>query len=99
MSCVSRFGSSLFVKFPIILDVLRYVGAAYILYLSYKMFGSLNIKNSTESAKPLTYFEAIIFQFVNPKAWVICTTAVSSFYLNKKIFLLELYLWFLCQQL
>ena len=59
---------TLFVKFPIILDVLRYVGAAYILYLSYKMFGSLNIKNSTDSAKPLTYFEAIIFQFVNPKA-------------------------------
>ena len=31
---------SLFTHFPILLDILRYVGAAYILYLAYKMFGS-----------------------------------------------------------
>ena len=38
---------SLFTTFPILLDILRYVGAAYIIFLAYKMLGSLNI-SSTE---------------------------------------------------
>lgn len=71
---------SLFIAFPILLEILRYVGATYLLYLSYKMFGSLNVKINEDKSRPLTYFEAIVFQFVNPKAWIICSTAVSIFY-------------------
>ena len=70
---------SLFTTFPILLDILRYVGTAYILYLAYKMFGSVNITSSEDESRPLKYYEAILFQFVNPKAWVICITAVSLF--------------------
>jgi len=71
---------SLFIKYPILFDVLRYVGSAYILYLAYKMFGSLNISKSEDRSRPLNYYEAILFQFVNPKAWVICSTAVTLYY-------------------
>ena len=71
---------SLFTTFPLLLDILRYIGAAYILYLAYKMFGALNIASTEEKSRPLKYYEAILFQFVNPKAWVICITAVSLFY-------------------
>ncbi len=71
---------SLFTTFPILLDILRYIGAAYILYLAYQMFGSLNVTSAEEKSRPLKYYEAILFQFVNPKAWVICITAVSLFY-------------------
>ncbi|MBS56999.1 MAG: lysine transporter LysE [Rickettsiales bacterium] len=71
---------ALFSKFPILLDILRYIGSAYILFLAYKMFGSLNIYSTEEKSRPLKYTEAILFQFVNPKAWVICITAVSLFY-------------------
>jgi len=73
---------SLFIAFPILLEILRYVGATYLLYLSYKMFGSLNVNIKEDKSKPLTFFEAIIFQFINPKAWIICSTAVSIFYPN-----------------
>ena len=75
---------SLFTTFPILLDILRFVGAAYILYLAYKMFGSLNITSSEDKSRPLKYHEAILFQFINPKAWVICITAVSLFYPEKE---------------
>ena len=71
---------SLFIKYPVLFDILRYVGSAYILYLAYKMFGSLNITKTEERSRPLKYYEAILFQFVNPKAWVICITAASLFY-------------------
>ena len=75
---------SLFSQFPILLEVLKYIGACYLLYLAWKMFGSLNISITDEKSSPLKYYEAILFQFVNPKAWVICITAVSLFYPEKE---------------
>ena len=75
---------TLFITYPILYDILRYVGSAYILYLAYKMFGSLNIAKTEDRSRPLKYYEAILFQFVNPKAWVICITAVSLFYPEKE---------------
>ena len=75
---------SLFMQFPYLLNALKYIGAIYLLYLSWKMFGSLNIKTAEDKSSPLTYYEAILFQSVNPKAWVICITAVSLFYPEKE---------------
>ena len=75
---------SLFIKFPFLLDVLKYVGAIYILYLSYKMLGSLKVSEAEDKSRPLKYYEAILFQAVNPKAWIICITAVTSFYPDKE---------------
>ena len=54
------------------------------MYLAWKMFGSLNVKSTEDKSAPLKYYEAILFQFVNPKAWVICITAVSLFYPEKE---------------
>ncbi len=75
---------SLFMQFPILFEILKYIGACYLLYLAWKMFGSLNISTTDEKSSPLKYYEAILFQFVNPKAWVICITAVSLFYPEKE---------------
>ena len=75
---------SLFLQFPILLEILKYIGACYLLYLAWKMFGSLNISITDEKSSPLKYYEAILFQFVNPKAWIICITAVSLFYPEKE---------------
>ena len=75
---------SLFMQFPILFEILKYIGACYLLYLAWKMFGSLNISITDEKSSPLKYHEAILFQFVNPKAWVICITAVSLFYPEKE---------------
>ncbi len=46
---------SLFITYPILYDILRYVGAGYILYLAYKMFGSLNISKTEDRSRPLKY--------------------------------------------
>ena len=70
----------LFVQFPFLLDILKYIGATYLLYLAWRIFGSLNTRSIEDKSSPLKYYEAILFQFVNPKAWVICITAVSLFF-------------------
>ena len=43
--------------------------------------------------KTLKYYEAILFQFVNPKAWVICITAVSLFYPEKENLIFGTFSW------
>ena len=70
----------LFEHFPVILSFLKYLGAAYLLYLSWKIFGSLKVSGTNEKVSPLKFYEAVLFQFVNPKAWIICVTAVALFF-------------------
>ena len=84
---------SLFIQFPILFVILKYIGGIYILYLSYKIIGSLKISSAEDKSQPLKYYEAIIFQFVNPKAWIICTTAVTVFYPSQEnIFLATIFM-------
>ena len=44
------------------------------------MFGSLKVSETNEKLSPLKFYEDVLFQFVNPKAWVICVTAVALFF-------------------
>ena len=53
------------------------------------MFGSINIKNE-EANRPLRFYEAVLFQFVNPKAWVICSNAVILFFPKEENILLSI---------
>ena len=81
---------SLFTQFPILLNILRYVGAVYILYLAYKMFGSLNVSSTEEKSRPLKYYEAILFQFVNPKAWTVAIMVASGFFPKDEILIIAI---------
>lgn len=70
----------LFQTYPLIQQVLKVLGSAYLLYLAWKIASSsLNAVNDTGSAKPMTCLQAMLFQYLNPKAWVMSITAVGSF--------------------
>ena len=68
----------IFQMFPEIQDALKIICALYLLYLGYKIIGSFNkIKN--DGSRPLKFYEASLFQLVNPKAWTISTMVASGF--------------------
>jgi threonine/homoserine/homoserine lactone efflux protein len=69
---------ALFTRWPEIQDVLRWVGAAYLVYLGWRILRSGQAQER-ESRKPLTVMEAAGFQFLNPKAWVMTLTAAAMF--------------------
>ena len=72
---------TLFQTYPLIQQTLKIAGCLYLFFLAYKMFGSLNIKKNTkETGRPLKFYEASLFQILNPKAWVVAITAVSIFF-------------------
>ena len=68
----------IFQVFPEIENILKIICAAYILYLGYKIIGSFS-KIKEDDSRPLLFYEAALFQIVNPKAWTISSMAASSF--------------------
>ena len=68
----------LFQMFPEIQNILKIICAMYLLYLGYKIIGSFS-KIKEDDSRPLKFYEAALFQLVNPKAWTISTMVASGF--------------------
>jgi threonine/homoserine/homoserine lactone efflux protein len=78
----------IFQKYPEVQNILKYIGCGYLFFLAYKMFGSLNIKNNNENrGRPMKLYEASLFQFLNPKAWVVALTVVTVFFPREENFI------------
>ncbi|TPG72803.1 LysE family translocator [Pseudomonas arsenicoxydans] len=71
---------AVFQTYPLLYTVLRYVGAAYLLYLAWKIARSGPVSESEKGeSKPITYLGAAAFQWVNPKAWIMAIGAISTY--------------------
>ncbi len=68
----------IFEMFPELQNILKIICAMYLLYLGYKIIGSFS-KIKEDSSRPLKFYEAALFQLVNPKAWTISTMVASGF--------------------
>ena len=68
----------IFQIFPQIQNILKIICAIYLLYLGYKIVGSFS-KIKEDNSRPLKFYEAALFQIVNPKAWTISSMAASGF--------------------
>ena len=77
---------SIFQKYPIIQLYLKWICFFYLLYLGWKIIGSFS-NNDKETGRPLKLYEAALFQFINPKAWVVALTAATAFFPNEERFL------------
>ncbi len=87
ISLVSFGLGNLFVKFPQVQFYMKILCFFYLIYLSWTIIGSFSdIKK--ESGRPLKFYEAAAFQFINPKAWTIAITVVSAFFPAEENFIL-----------
>lgn len=68
---------TLFVAFPVLHQILQYVGAAYLVYLAWRLAGSAI--GRAEMQRPLSFWQALAFQAVNPKSWVKSITVATVF--------------------
>ncbi|MEO7262031.1 MAG: LysE family translocator [Jatrophihabitantaceae bacterium] len=66
-------------RWPVVLDILRPIGAAYLLYLAYKIATAPVDDLQARATKPLTFTKTALFQFVNPKAWVMIVGALVTY--------------------
>lgn len=59
---------------------LKWAGAAYMLYLAWRIANAGAPKtNVTDTDRPLSFVEAAAFQWVNPKAWVMGISALATY--------------------
>ncbi|MDB6445577.1 MULTISPECIES: LysE family translocator [Pseudomonas] len=71
---------AVFQTYPLLYTVLRYAGAAYLLYLAWKIAHSGPVSDSrTGEQTPISYWGAAAFQWVNPKAWIMAIGAISTY--------------------
>ncbi|AIS14186.1 Transporter, LysE family [Pseudomonas chlororaphis subsp. aurantiaca] len=71
---------AVFEAYPVLYKVLRYVGAAYLLYLAWNIARSGPVSQEVDGqGRPLGFWGAAAFQWVNPKAWVMALGAISTY--------------------
>ncbi|GIU29120.1 lysine transporter LysE [Shewanella colwelliana] len=71
--------SALFHSYPILHLIIKYVGIGYLLYLAWLIANSSSKMDGKQTAKPLNFFQAAAFQWVNPKGWIMAVGAVATF--------------------
>lgn len=71
--------TAIFSRIPALLPIMRYVGAAYMLWLAWKIANSGPVGEGETRGAPLGFLGAAAFQWINPKGWVIALSALTAY--------------------
>lgn len=71
--------AQVFTTWPVAHLVLKAVSALYLLWLAWKIANAAPPSEGAQVGRPLTFLQACLFQWVNPKAWAMALTAVTVY--------------------
>lgn len=63
---------------PALLRVMNWGGAAFLLWLAWKI-GTAGSPSTGTNDEPVGFFEAALFQWANPKAWLVAVSAAGTY--------------------
>lgn len=69
----------IFDAFPVTHLILTIVGILYLLWLAWKIAHASAPDSARAGARPFTFIQAALFQWVNPKAWQMALTAITLY--------------------
>jgi len=72
---------SLFQASALLRETLRWGGAILLLWIAWKIASSAGTGSKSGGRRPMRFFEAVGFQWINPKAWSMAIAATSQFIL------------------
>lgn len=70
---------SLLLALPSMHLILKTLGSGYLLYLAWKLRKMSFKADKDSNARPMSFVSAALFQFANPKAWIMGITSASAF--------------------
>ena len=70
---------TVFQRHPEVHTALKFVGGAFLVYLAWRIATAGHGTTGTARRRPMTFVEAVLFQWVNPKAWIFAVTAVATY--------------------
>jgi threonine/homoserine/homoserine lactone efflux protein len=80
MIMAAGFGlAGLFHAEPRLHTVLKYAGAIYLLYLAWRIAQADAASSDSTRARPISFVEAVLFTWVNPKGWVATVGALAAY--------------------
>lgn len=79
MIAVSLGLGALFTNLPWLQNTLKLLAGSYLLYLAYRIATTDSGLQAPEHARPFTFVQAALFQWVNPKAWMMSISALAAF--------------------
>jgi threonine/homoserine/homoserine lactone efflux protein len=69
-----------FETYPVLHEILKYVSFAYLVFLAWKLArAGRHDADGRKQGRPMTFLSAALFQWVNPKAWIMAVTAMALF--------------------
>jgi threonine/homoserine/homoserine lactone efflux protein len=71
--------AKMFIAIPAVHIVLKYICIAYLLYLAWRIAITSAMGEAKGTPKPMTFLQAVAFQWVNGKGWVIALGAVTTY--------------------
>lgn len=68
-------------EYPEAMNILKIVGISYLCWMAWKIFKDTSTYDTNEQTKgePFTFMQSLIYPWLNPKAWIIYTSAISIF--------------------
>ena len=70
---------ALFEALPVLNLALKVLSIAYLLWLAAKIATAAPLDGKGADSRPMTILQAAMFQWVNPKAWAMCLSAVALY--------------------
>ena len=70
---------TVFIAFPVLQTILKYVGAAYLIYLAVMIAMAGPPQPGEASRGPLTFWQGAMFQWVNVKGWVAIIGTITAY--------------------
>jgi threonine/homoserine/homoserine lactone efflux protein len=71
---------AIFVAYPVLQTVLKYAGAAYLIYLAVIIAMSApSVPGKADGRRPMTFWAAVLFQWVNVKGWVMAIGCITAY--------------------
>jgi threonine/homoserine/homoserine lactone efflux protein len=71
---------TVFMAYPVLQTILKYAGAAYLIYLAVVIAMSEPVKPDQDNRRgPMTFWGAAMFQWVNAKGWVMVIGTITAY--------------------
>jgi threonine/homoserine/homoserine lactone efflux protein len=71
---------TIFIAYPVLQTILKYAGAAYLIYLAAVIAMSVPVTPGQDNRRrPMTFWGAVLFQWVNVKGWVMVIGTITAY--------------------
>jgi threonine/homoserine/homoserine lactone efflux protein len=70
---------ALLMQSPTVAVALKLLGSGYLVYLAWRLRDAMTPEGGASRVRPMSFAAAAVFQFANPKAWLMGVTAAAVF--------------------